>query len=78
MKRKTALATLSPLAATNGARVAIYVRVSSAMQVEDGFSLEAQLKTCQKFAADAAGRWWTSSRSPASPARTTTGRPSSA
>mgnify|MGYP003379920678 CR=1 FL=1 len=32
--------------------MAIYVRVSSAMQVEDGFSLEAQLKAGRKFAVD--------------------------
>ena len=31
-------------------RVAIYTRVSSQMQVEEGFSLEAQLRACRKFA----------------------------
>lgn len=36
----------------DGKRVAIYTRVSSSMQVEDGFSLEAQLKACRKFAED--------------------------
>ena len=33
-------------------RVAIYVRVSSTMQVEEGFSLDAQLKACRKFSED--------------------------
>ena len=52
MKRKSSSVSFSPLTAAANARVAIYVRVSSTMQVEDGFSLEAQLKACQKFAAD--------------------------
>lgn len=35
-----------------GRRVAIYHRVSSAKHVDEGFSLDAQLKLCRKFAAD--------------------------
>ena len=37
---------------SNGNRVAIYVRVSTQGQAEEGFSLEAQLKICRKFAGD--------------------------
>ena len=42
---------LMPIAReSGGSRVAIYIRVSTVGQAEEGFSLEAQLKACKKFA----------------------------
>ena len=47
MKRKSSTFSLSR---PNGNRVAIYVRVSTALQAEEGFSLDAQEKVCRQFA----------------------------
>ncbi len=46
-KRKPLLA-----ATSSQSRAAIYIRVSSQMQVDEGFSLEAQRKACRRFAED--------------------------